>query len=569
MKRILTLILTALCLAPVPVAAQAYKSAPVTVSQEVVEKDGKFYLAHTVLDHQTLFSISRTYGVTFQDILDANPGLDLAHGQIQVGQVLLIPAHGEKEQETAAAAQESAAAEQDGFLNYTVKWYEDLDMIAARFNVPKETLMAVNGMKTDQVARRQRLRIPLQPDSIDPETIVPVTPAAGTETADGTSEEQLPDAEELAEADETAEAEAGLGERLGFSLRDLFRKKRPSDRISVGVILPFNAKGQISHSSFDLYSGLLLAVRDLAKTGIQADLSVLDNKNPATAVTEDQLKDFDLVIGPVAPEDLETVLENCPRSTAVVSPLDPKAAALAMTHPNLIQAPSSANAQYRDLIEWVRDDMQPGDRIVLVTEKDAEPSALETRLAESGLNYEKISYGPDVRSIVERIKGHLTSGGITRVILAVEKEVYAYDAVRSLAPLNFSRPRAILYAPSRIRTFDMVEVENLHRANAHLSCSYFIDYDNERIKDFLLSYRALFGGEPTQFAYQGYDMGWFFIRNFATSERERERMTRLEDRYTGLQSDFLITDEDGSGHVNSAVRRVVYQPDYSITLLSQ
>ena len=39
-------------------------------AMEKVSKDGKAYLAHTVLDHQTLFSISRAYGVSYQEIVD-------------------------------------------------------------------------------------------------------------------------------------------------------------------------------------------------------------------------------------------------------------------------------------------------------------------------------------------------------------------------------------------------------------------------------------------------------------------------------------------------------------------
>ena len=46
-------------------------------------------------------------------------------------------------------------------------------------------------------------------------------------------------------------------------------------------------------------------------------------------------------------------------------------------------------------------------------------------------------------------------------------------------------------------------------------------------------------------------------------------MTRLEDRrYTGLQSDFLISDDGSAGHVNRAVRRVEYGKDFSISLVN-
>ena len=585
MKRLLITALTALCLLPCTLTAQGYKPTPVSLSQEKVNKDGKVYYAHTVLDHQTLFSISRTYGVSYQDIVDANPGTDLTRGQIQAGQVLLIPqketpaeSSAAREPEarpasaqntppaTPAPAPSTAMADGD-YTWYQPKWYEDLGMIAAKFNVSKEVLMACNGLTSDQIAKRQKLRIPLHPAQV--ETSGPQTPAPEVPVqADiPVTETVLPAEEQAVEAVDTVQS---LAERLGFSLMDLFRKKQPSDRISVAVILPFNAKAQLSHSAFDLYSGLLLAVRDLAKEGIKADLTVIDSKNPATPVTGTKLESCDLVIGPVAPEDLEQVLELCPPSTAVISPLDPKAAALAQTHANFIQAPSSADAQYKDIAEWIRDDFRSGDKVFLIQEKDNVPSAIARYLADSGLAYETLtlSYG-EARDCAELLRAK-TGRNTGRVVVASEKESFFNEVVRNLSLLNFKGYDFVLYGPSKVRTFDVVEVENLHQANAHLCCSYFIDYDNARIKSFLLSYRALFGAEPSQFAYQGYDSGSYFIRNFATSERERERMTRLEDRkYRGLQSDFLISEEEGLGHVNRAIRRVVYGKDYSITLLNQ
>ena len=565
--------MAALCLATtLPLAAQGYQSTPVTVSQEKVTRNGKTFYSHTILEHQTLFSISRTYGVSYQEITEANPGLDLSHGQIRAGQVLLIPV-----KERATADQTAQAPEvlpqTVEYTLYTAKWYEDLDMIAAKFNISKEVLIAFNGLESDQIDRRQTLRIPLDPDSVEvPDTpapaIVPVAPApTPVETPAPVEEENFPEETEPAvEITEEPVTETAISD--GFSLRDLFRKKK--DRVSVGILLPFNTKGQISQSSFDLYSGMLLAVRDLAGSGIKADLTVIDSKNATTPVTADKLRGLDLVIGPIAPEDLEAVLEICPRSTAVVSPLDPKALSLAAAHPNLIHAPSPAEAQYRDIVNWVCDDARPGDAVFLITESGAEPTRLEALMAESGLIYERLEYSaPKSANAVESIRRAAGAGNTVHCVIAAEREAFVNDVIRNVALLSYKGVNAIVYGPSKIRNFDMVEVENLHRAQAHLSCSYFIDYDNARIKNFLLSYRALFGAEPTPFAYQGYDVAWYFIRNFATSERERERMTRLEDRrYRGLQSDYLILDEPGQGHVNQAVRRVVYGKDFTVSLLN-
>ncbi|MBQ3723238.1 MAG: LysM peptidoglycan-binding domain-containing protein [Bacteroidales bacterium] len=582
MKRILTLMLTALCLAPIPLAAQAYKSTPVTISQEKVSKDGKVYFAHKVLDHQTLFSISRAYSVTYQDIVDANPGLDLSRGQIQTGQVLLIP---EKEipaesvvarGDAVAPVPESApvvtqkpaqeAPTTSDYTVYTAKWYETLDMIAAKHNVSKDVLMAYNGLTSEQLSRHQRLRIPAHPETVEVPVTTPVKPAEVAILPETEPEEEtLPE-----ETETTVETTESVVDRIGLSLKDLFRRKQLDDKVRVGIILPFNAKGQLVHSSFDLYSGMLLAVRDLGKSGIKAELTVIDSKNPATPVTADKLDGFDLVIGPVAPDDLQEVLDISPRTTAVVSPLDPKAIELAGTYPNFIQAPSPADAQYDDIVDWVRESFKRGDRILLVKEKDAPPTPVADRLAESGLDYSTVEYTTrESHSALERMRTLMPPSGTSHVILAADREGFVNDLVRNLTLLSYKNLDIILYGPAKIRTYDIIEVENLHRANAHLSCSYFIDYNNPRIKDFLLSYRALFGAEPTQFAYQGYDIAYYFIRNFATSERDRERMTRLEDRkYTGLQSNFLISDDGNAGHVNRAVRRVVYGKDFTISLLS-
>ena len=557
MKKLSILILTSLCLASLPLAAQSYKSTPVTVSQEKVSKEGKTYLAHTVLDHQTLFSISRAYGVSYQEIVDANPEVDLTRGQIQTGQILLIPRKDAAPvtSGTVATASEAPAVTEtekpvaEDYTVYVPKWYETLDMVAAKFNVGKDVLMAYNGFTTEELAKRQPIRIPARPETVE---VAPV-PAAAVETA---SEEPAP------ETTETVEER----NEDSFSLWDLFRTKKNPDKISLGVVLPFNAKGQISHSAFDLYSGMLLAVRDLDKTGIRTDIHVIDNKNAATPLPASSLDGCDLIIGPIAPEDLETVLDLCPRSTVVVSPLDPKAVSLAGSHANFIQAPSPADAQNEDVVEWVREECQSGDKILLISEKDQPQTVLAQYLAASGLAYETLALTPgEARDCAEQIRASALARSTARILISSEKETFFNDVIRNLNLLVFQGQDLILYGPAKIRTYDMVEVENLHQVQAHLSCSYYIDYDNPRMKDFLLSYRALFGAEPTQFAYQGYDAAWYFIRNFSTGERDRERTTRMEDRkYRGLQSDFLIV-----GNVNRAVRRVVYGKDYTIRMLNQ
>lgn len=602
MKRTLICIIALLCILPCTSFAQGYQVTPVTISSEKVTQDGTVYYVHDVLDHQTLFSICKAYGATFQEVINANKELDLLNNGLKAGSKLMIPVKDNAEQQTAAvpqtnhtAAATDSASQDDGYTEYVAKWYEDMTLIAAKFGIPKNVLMAYNGMENDNISRRQKIRIPNRPDLVD--VNAPMAPAAKAAKPEKPVEEApKPEKKEVAAAEpvktanpviETlpeeniavAEAETEPAveneNEEGFNLkdagarfRDLFKKKK--DSITVGIALPFNARGQINDSAYDLYSGMLMAARDLSSQGVKAHLSVIDTRNQATPADREWLDKCDLVIGPISPDDIKGVLDRCSHNTPVISPLDPKAVTLASQHPNFIQAPSNTDAQYRDLIDWIKEDNTYGDKIILITEKSAAASPIQTYLESSGLEYATVSYGIlESKNAVNRIESLMTATGTNRAIIASENEAFVNDAVRNLNLMTYKKKDVILYAPSKIRTFETVEVEGLHNIRAHVCCSYFVDYDSDRIKNFLLTYRAIFGAEPTPFAYQGYDAAYYFIRNFATSERDGERMGRMEIRkYRGLQSDFLLKSDDAgySGYANQGIRRVIYDSDFSIRL---
>ena len=121
----------------------------------------------------------------------------------------------------------------------------------------------------------------------------------------------------------------------------------------------------------------------------------------------------------------------------------------------------------------------------------------------------------------------------------------------------------VLYSPSKLRSFDTIEVENLHNLSTHVSLTYYIDYNAPEVMDFLLKYRAFFNTEPSQFAYQGYDIARFCMEMCAKYGDEwKEKMTMAEKKM--LQSTFAIKKEPFKGYINNGVRRIVYDKGYSV-----
>ena len=131
--------------------AQDYVNTPVSISKEKVKINGQICYSHVVLERQTLFSISKAYNVSVEDIYKYNPSVKQS-GLVK-NSIIIIPVAEEtvvkeeapKQVETEAPVQESVQkAEKEPVKKetakkkkktHTVKWYESIDDIAANFHV--------------------------------------------------------------------------------------------------------------------------------------------------------------------------------------------------------------------------------------------------------------------------------------------------------------------------------------------------------------------------------------------------------------------------------------------------
>lgn len=556
------------------VYAQEYESTPVTISKEKLKINGQVCYSHIVLEKQTLFSISKAYNVTIEDIYKYNPSVK--EKGLQKNSILIIPVVEKPEQQEIEAAEEKEAyaegqvkqvqqeqpvrnaedqvkkeeggkAESEQTVHIR-KWYEDLDMIARRYGVTVESIMKANGLKGRKLSNRQRLIIPSSSDAIP--------------------EEEIPsenDSDEVAASDTTQTDDSTTAHRPGI-LEGLFFPKKD---ISMSLILPLKATGtSASAGNMDFYSGVLLAVYDAGEAGTGCDLAVYDCAD-GRGITKESLEGRDFIIGPVSRGDLTSALELGTDTRAIISPLDQKAASLTGEFTNMIQAPTPLEIQYKDLMDWIREDMQYSDRFVVITEKGAVQTEVTTQMKaaadSSGMEYKNLSYSIlEGRNVTGSLEYIMTESGTNRVYIASDSEAFVNDVVRNLNLMIHKKYEVVLYAPSRIRSYETIEVENFHNTSLKVSTGYYIDYEDPRVQEFLLKYRALFNAEPTQFAFQGYDLAKFFIG--MTSKYGNRWMNKLEESDASmLQSTYRFRKDGNGGYVNTGVRRIVYNEGWIVS----
>ena len=330
------------------------------------------------------------------------------------------------------------------------------------------------------------------------------------------------------------------------------------DVIHIGLALPLQASAQRPSDNFlDFYSGALLALRDLGAAGLRADLQVFDTADSKSPVPQSLIDENDLSIGPVSYEELESSAQLCGRKV-LVSPLEPKAAALA-ERGHVVQAPAATNAQNDELVRWIREELPTGDPLYVIrdtsTRVQGEQSAyFLTLLQERGVRYQSVLSVQDIP---------FRKGGKVRVAIASDAENFITSTVRALSIEGARNNGVVLYGTSRLRT-NGVNQTDLHNTEAHLTVSYFVDYEDPAVKRFILAYRALYKNEPGSFAFPGYDTMHYFV-NMCSRYGRRWHKKLPAYSETGLQADFRFSDDPA--RVNQAARRIVYLPDLTTVKL--
>ena len=531
--------------------AQNYQPVPVTVSTEKVTVNGKVYLSHAVQDRQTLYSIAKAYGVSVDDIYEANPTLQRT-GLLK-GSTILIP-YKEKAEETAGAY----VPEKGTYKEHLVKWYETIDDIADMYGLTVQALMEFNHLESKKLTRRQVLYIPLSPeeiaavaDNLPEEDDSPVVVADNTqEPADTVA---TPDNVEVAEGTTPAEEED-----------DVITGK---DLVKMALVMPFNSEGRPSSMNMDFYAGVLLALRDLQAEGISTQLSAYDTKSTMPSIN--QLSKNDLIVGPVSTQELTTMLERLDGSTPVVSPLDQKAIALRDSFPNFIQAPTYVENQYLELVQWLSEERRDNESVIVLSEKGGNEisTAVRAGLTEKGINFEALFYSVSEGSrIPSRLASLMQKNRTNHVIVASENEAFVADAMRNLGIMDNRGYKVTSYGTSKLRLLDTVDNNFYHQTSLHLTTAYYVDYDDPQVNKFILAYRALYKTEPSQFAFQGYDTAHYFV---SMVSKYGDKWTRFldQEKVCMLHLDFLFNRNENGSLSNGAIRRVVYQPDMKVVLV--
>jgi LysM repeat protein len=534
---------------------QDFVATPVELSSEKVSIQGSIHFVHKVLKGQTIFSISKAYNVSTDELLQANPSLK---DGLKAGTLIFIPIHVHKPEVVESAPVIPEPQKDKKYKKYTVKWYENIYDVAQRFSVPIDALLAINKLNEESVLeKRQVLMIP------DKEYITEYNRAKKGSLVSTPKK----DLEISFPADTLQEPQADTVKYIPTPIQDIARTYK------VTLLLPFDGNNQM-----DLYAGALLAFRDFKKeTGDRLyTLNVIDLNEYGTissVIRSGVLDDSEFIIGPIFEKNLSELSQwSMEKGIPLISPLDPKAGYIAKSSPYFFQFPPAQEQLIQATYNGVANEAHAhGSKPIIIYEKWTRHSQLVTQamnaIRSRCSQTDTLGYGIlEGRGVDTVMVSKMDTLRVNTLFVVSESEAFVSDVLRNLqlAKGQNSKLEISLWGLPKWKNFEIIELSYFHNLNTHMALQYYIDYTDPRTLAFVDEFRYNFRTEPTQYAFQGYDVMNYFINALHEYGRSFPAYLHMHEKSL-LQSDVRFEKADNySGYTNTGVRDIIYSGNWSI-----
>jgi ABC-type branched-subunit amino acid transport system substrate-binding protein/LysM repeat protein len=478
-------------------------------SEKTETIDGKKFFIHKVEKGQTLYSIAKAYGTTVDIVLSNNP--DAIDG-LKAGEQLKIPYSGNTE------------------------------AIKKEIEKKEITVPVVSEKKNNLPAVKDTAKtIPIQTQAAQV-NISSVKPIGDIDVA------------------------VFLPLTLGMV-----------DNIDVGKIangdenLPEDMKVGI-----EFYEGIKMAFDSLKKQGFKGNLHIYDYGTDSAGfvklMQKPELKNMDLIIGPLSSKKFEIVLKFAKENNInIVSPTL-QGNNMLLGNPNVSKTTPSYATQAEELAKYAAEKFS-GQNIVVfnsanpkdkpyintfkktinsILQKAAKDTVKEVTFTTMNNFILHATTQPNPNKEIKTFKVLEAKPNV--VVIPSTNQSFVTEAVNKLFLLRHEKGDSIIaIGMSNFQDMESLDFGYLASLHAIISSYEFIDYNNPATKKIILKYRSDYKTDPTQYVFSGFDVGYFYLSGLQKYGNALQlKLPELKQK--GIQTEFNFAQSDiTSGYENKGV----------------
>ena len=514
----------------IPVSLAGNPAEPVKPYQPSDRDDTRF-IYHKLQAGETVYSLSRKYGVSENDIIRSNPGIEI--NKLPLNSEIAIP-------KKDFMSQKQKFEDQD-YLYHKVVRGETLSSIARSYGISLRDLRRENrDVRFPQVG--SYIRIP----RAEKQSLMPgrVTVAADSLPAEDTIRVQaLPDVvTEVKELRGTMDVAVMLPFYLSENAR---RIEIDSSRWVKGkrVYRMINRSEDWIYPRcigfVEMYCGILLAADTLRSLGLNINLNVFDIGNDTTAVIRlirsGKLDKMDLIIGPAYSGSLSIVASYAgERGIPVVSPVQLQNNKVLKGNPTLFIAVPTLEIAQKAIAGKIANYYDHNFVFIYSSAPEAYKSTTEFknmifdelryRIPLENVKFKELAYlsrsvlGKDS---INRLGQSLSNRMKNVAIVATDDPPAMSEIVMDL--FNLSRKYDLkVFGYPEMRTLDNLNPRYFFDLGMMIYVPSWLDYKQNDIKKFNSDYRRIFKTEPGEmsYAWAGYDIAFYFMSGIALHGRQ-------------------------------------------------
>ena len=560
---------------------------------------------HIVKKGETLYGLSKTYGVSQEDIIANNPQV---RAGLKLGQEIVIPQPSVKE-----SANEQLNME-GNVLYHTIKQGETLYRLSKNYNISIENILKLNpGVSPENFKIGTVIKIVANaPKTEKRETTVTVMKSYIAETGDnlkkiakrtGVDIDDLEDANPnvgkvktgmtiqipVAKTD-SVDVVVSEGNEYELQHNDSERIKEiydsihylnSSKSINVALMLPFMLNNSVETKQSKLYTefykGFLLALKDVNERYNDNEINVYTYDTERTTdklmsiLSIDEVKEMDLIFAPDVLEQLDSISSfSKSNGIYVVNTFSVKDENYD-NNPYMFQINIPQDNMYADVCDWISKDFKDYEVVFIHKKGNAKKDIadnLKGYLEQERRTVKEVEYSSvltceellEVVNVNEKTLFIPTSG--TKASLS-----QMIPALKKLKDENPMMESAVVGYPEWSVYMEDWK-QDFHTINAHFYSRVFVDEKAKDFEKFNSEYLKWYGEDLIEstpcFGYLGYDTGKYFLSEMCKNGKD---FNQNSSEYVGLQSSFEFDRINSwSGFVNQALYLVHFTSNDKIEI---
>ncbi len=559
----------------IPVKSVA-DTAPSEAADAKQKHDETKFIYHNLKPGETIYSLSKSYGVSENEIIQSNPGIDI--NKLSVGAEIAVPLR------EFMSDRQKFDDQQKKYIYHKVLKGESLSSIAEQYGISIRELRKENrDLRFPQVGDFVRIPVKIEEtkenEQVKEKAVInPEEPVAMKSRPVGFTQVK------------------NLNGSLNVAVLLPFYIKENSERIDIDSSIVLKGKKQYklmkrtedwiypeSLDFIELYEGVLLAADTLRSLGLDITLKTYDIKSDTIEVMKliksGKLSDADLIIGPVYSHNLPIVASYAKSmGIPIVSPVTLINNSALIKNPTLFIASSSLEIAQKALAKKISE--YYNENIVFVhadsTGTDEDVKRFKNLIFKElsyKLPYEEIKFKEflcNTRSLfdndsINRLADALTDQSKNIIVIASEEAPVISETINNIHGLSRKFDVKVFGYPG-MRDIENLEAKDFFDLDILLYYPFWIDYSKKNVMQFNSEFRKKFLTEPSEksYAWQGYDIAYYFLSGIAMHRKDFIVHPEIHNPEL-LQTEYdFVRKEPDNGFENRNLFLIRYTKDYDV-----